>query len=151
MFAILPFVKRLTELAHDSAANTRRIKVVWYTDQKEAITHLHNWMQSLLDKSVLDKSLLSITIHTTYDYSETQVHREGERLCIIADVPDIDKYLSTELYQSRRSLAVVVSAFSEFREDVRRRLLQFKRQNARLYCLDYQPTKVLKTSRGTAI
>jgi len=57
MFAILPFVKHLTDLAHNSATNTRRIKVVWYTDQKEAITHLHNWMQSLLDKSVLDKSV----------------------------------------------------------------------------------------------
>ncbi len=59
MFAILPFVKRLTELTQDSAANTRKIKVVWYTDQEEAVPQLHPWMQSLLDTSVLDKSVSS--------------------------------------------------------------------------------------------
>ncbi|KAK0950572.1 hypothetical protein LTS01_025554 [Friedmanniomyces endolithicus] len=63
-------------------------------------------MQSLLDTSVLDKSLLSITIHTTYEYSNAQVHREGKRLCIVKNVPDINQYLSTELNQTRRSLAV---------------------------------------------
>ncbi|TKA24661.1 hypothetical protein B0A54_17857 [Friedmanniomyces endolithicus] len=55
--------------------------------------------------------LLNITIHTTYQYSATQTHREGETLCFVAAVPNIQDYLSFELEHPRRSLAVVGKAW----------------------------------------
>lgn len=65
MFAILPFVKHLIKLTQDSAANTRRIKLVWHTDQKQAITQIATWMQDLLDITVQDKSASTLyAIHS---------------------------------------------------------------------------------------
>jgi len=52
IFALLPIVKRLSELVRASAANTRRIKLVWQTTEYH--DQVQVWMQSLLDDYELD-------------------------------------------------------------------------------------------------
>ena len=55
MFALLPFVKRLTQLVKIAAANTRRIKLIWHTDEYH--NQLQEWMQSVLDDDKLEPNV----------------------------------------------------------------------------------------------
>lgn len=63
IFALLPYVKRLTELAMDTRATTRRIKLVWYT--KEYHDQVKIWMQRLLDDVELDVIVGVQSVHTS--------------------------------------------------------------------------------------
>lgn len=47
IFALLPYVKQLAQLAKESRSTTRRIKLVWYT--REYHDQVKVWMQRLLD------------------------------------------------------------------------------------------------------
>lgn len=57
IFALLPMVKTLAELVKASAANTRRIKLVWHTIEYHDQVQI--WMQSLLDDYELDTGVSS--------------------------------------------------------------------------------------------
>jgi len=55
MFAMLPWIRHLTELVKTSSANTRRIKLIWHTEQYH--DQVQHWMQSVLDDKELDRSV----------------------------------------------------------------------------------------------
>ncbi|GAB7336552.1 hypothetical protein MBLNU13_g09824t1 [Cladosporium sp. NU13] len=153
IFALLPIVKRLSELVRASAANTRRIKLVWHTTEYH--DQVQVWMQSLLDDYELDTGLLSFTIHTAtkrlaQNEDTGRVHKLGRRLNVVDDVPDIHCYVQLELSQPRRSLAVAVSAFSEFRHDVRAEVIRAGRDNVHFFELEYQPSEKLHFHGGSA-
>lgn len=65
IFAQLPLVKGLTERAKYSAIKTRRIKLVWQTEEYH--DQLQEWMQSILDDTELDHSVCGMNLLTYED------------------------------------------------------------------------------------
>lgn len=117
---------------------------------------------------------MNFTIHcskhpTDGDISEhgNRVRELGRRLRIVTDIPAVHQYVQLELSVPRRTLAVLgesnksyspqrstnhlaVSAFEDFRRNVREEVLIAARDNIRLFELDYQPVQSLDMQGGSA-
>lgn len=131
VFAQLPVIKGLTEQSKFSAIRTRRIKLVWQTDEYH--DQLQEWIQSIMDDKEVDKDvshneyhieslpnpraqLLDISIHM-HAWSaprngkaltnRRKIHDIGQRVKVIYDIPDIERYIEDELKQPEKSIAVV--------------------------------------------
>ncbi|SMY30088.1 unnamed protein product [Zymoseptoria tritici ST99CH_1A5] len=159
IFAQLPFIKSLTEDSKRAAIKTRRIKLVWQTEEYHG--QLQQWMQSILDDEEVSLELLDISIHIpaeadesnlskVVEVADSKVRKIGNRLKVIRDIPDVESYVQLEMKEPRRDVAVTVSGFEKLREEVRSQVLATGRLNVQLFELDFQPQRVFQHRGGTA-
>ncbi|PPJ55126.1 hypothetical protein CBER1_09967 [Cercospora berteroae] len=115
IFAQLPFIRFLTDRSKLAAIKTRRIKLVWQTDEYHG--QLQQWMQSIMDDEDVEFDLLDISIHVCQNAVQisaeagstgpiTKVKRMGQRLKVIHDVPDVESYIQLEMKEPKRQVAV---------------------------------------------
>ncbi|KAK0257225.1 hypothetical protein LTR35_018234 [Friedmanniomyces endolithicus] len=115
IFAVLPFIKHLSERVKDATAHTRRIKLVWHTD--ELYDELDPWMTELLKEDSDDLMILSISIHSTSSlglrsqkrWTDERIPQLGRRLFLIDDAPNIEEYIRIECQSPKRKLAVYLA------------------------------------------
>ncbi|GIZ48205.1 hypothetical protein CKM354_001127500 [Cercospora kikuchii] len=159
IFAQLPFIRFLTDRSKLADIKTRRIKLVWQTDEYH--DRLRQWMQSIMDDEDVEFDLLDISIHVSQNAVQisgeagpagpvTKVKRMGQRLKVIHDVPDVESYIQLEMKEPRRQVAVSVSGHRRLREEVRLQVFRTRRLNVRLFESDFQPVTAYRDRGGTA-